>query len=193
MESTDPTRPSISAPSRGTTRRTVVRTAAWTAPAVSLVSATPAFAATLAPWTVTSTSWEGTAAGTRNGLGTYQMRFSVNVPAGTTITAPTATLQFGTGPLGQIRAGLGAPAGWTSTTSDGLLGLFGTIVFTRAAIAGSASVTLDFSLNTLFFSGAGTVGTITFTTTTPGQPSPSFALLRQNAGASPGFITTPPA
>lgn len=173
----------------------MVRAAAWTAPAISLVVAAPAFAASNDPWTVTSASWEGGSGGVRWESTVYRMRFTINVPAGTTITAPTATLQFGTDPTtGQIRGGLdSAPSGWTSTTTDEFLGLYGKMVFTRGTITGPASVSLSFDLDWLFFSGSGTIGTITFTTSTAGQPSPSFSLLKSNAGASPGYITSPPA
>lgn len=168
----------FSAPSR----RTVIRTAAWAAPAVTLVTAAPAFAASGDPWTITSDSWEGGPAGNRFESSTYYMNFSIAVPAGVTLGATTATLQFGKNSFNnQIRAGqAGNTLGWSTTREDTSGAFSGRFIFASGSVTGPTTLTLSFVLNSLIFvgGGTGTIGTLTFTSA--GQPTKVYEVLRNN-------------
>jgi hypothetical protein len=185
--------PEASRPSR----RAVVRTAAWAVPAVSVVTAAPAFAASGDTWAVTSSSWEGFSGGGRGQTSVYYMRFVLTVPTGVTVTNPTATVQFGLDGSNQIRAGISEPSGWSTSKQDGNAGAFslwwGRFVFTRGTITGPATVNLDFTLNSLLFTGATSIGTIAFTSSNPDLDTQVFEILKSNAGPTPGYITSPPA
>lgn len=176
----------------GLSRRTVVRTAAWAAPAVTVVSAAPAFAVTPATqWNLTSTSWEGYAGGGRGQTSTYYMRFSITAPTNAPLTSVSAVAAFGMDGSSQIRAGLTAGSlasgsGWTRSPGSPAI-VAPTWTFTRGATSGTVS--LEFTFNSLIFTGAGSIGTFTFTS--PGQPTFTFAILKQNAGTAPYFITSP--
>ncbi len=171
-------------------RRTVVRSAAWSLPAITLVGAAPAFANSTDQWVITSNSWEGGPGGLRFEASTYYMNFTITVPAGTVVSAPTATLQFGQNNEGnQTRAGLGHNVmGWTTHRHDNVLAWSGRFVFTRGDIVGPATVQLEFVLNSLIFiGGTGSIGTLTFTG--GGQTPKTYQVLKNNVSNS---IVSPP-
>lgn len=121
------------------------------------------------------------------------MRFTLVVPAGTTIQSPTATLQFGTY-LGffQVRAGGGTAAnGWTTTKQQAGGGEWARFIYTRPDITGPATINLDFDLTNVDASGSNTViGTMTFTSSTPTVgATTAFTVLASNRN---NFITNPP-
>lgn len=182
-------------PTSENSRGSIVSTACRSVPVAGDAIAAPAFAASSTRWTIRSTSWEGTAGGKRNDAGTYQMRFEIAVPAGTSIREPMATLQFGQ--LGfaiQVRAGDGtAGAGWNTSKEDELFDEWGKFVYTRVTpITGPTTVDLAFRLEGMTFPSSGTIGTITFTSTTPEDGPPiAFSVLRSNTAAAPGYITSP--
>jgi hypothetical protein len=171
--------------SHAPSRRTVVRSAAWAVPAISIVSAAPAFATSGPAWTITSDSWEGGPAGLRFEASTYYMNFTITVPAGVTLVAPTATLQFGLNEFNnQIRAGqAGNTLGWTTSREDEWGAYAGRYVFTRGDVTGPTTITLNFVLNSLIFlTGTGSIGTLTFTA--GGQPPKVYQVLKNNVDNS---------
>ncbi|MGN0063499.1 MAG: hypothetical protein ACI379_04600 [Nocardioides sp.] len=170
---------------RAPSRRTVVRTAAWAVPAVSIVTAAPAFAASGDPWTITSNSWEGGPGGLRFEASTYYMNFTIAVPAGVTLSGLTATLQFGTNEFdNQIRAGqAGNTKGWTTSREDSVGAHSGRFIFSHGDVTGATTVQLSFVLNSLIFiTGTGTIGTLTFTAV--GQPTKVYQVLKNNVDGS---------
>lgn len=183
---------STTSTSTGPSRRTVVRTAAWAAPAVSIVTAAPAFAASPATdWTVTSTSWEGFGGGGRGQTSTYYMRFAITAPTSAPLSSVTAVAAFGLNDQGnQISAPYttGSLTGWSRTPASPVLSS-PTWTYTRGPLSGTT--TLELTYHSLLFTGAGSIGTFTFTA--PGQQPVVFNILKQNAGPNPGFITNPPA
>jgi hypothetical protein len=83
-------------PTTGLSRRAMLGAAAWSVPVITVATAAPAFAGSNDGWSVTSTSYEGTAAGVRNNAGTYQFQFAISVPVGATVKAPRGLLTFST-------------------------------------------------------------------------------------------------
>lgn len=175
------------------TRRKALVGAAWTAPAIVVAAAAPAFAAS-AEWTITSTSWEGTSAGVRNNSGIYQFRFSLTVPG--TVTAPQAVFTFSGN--GTTIAGVnpnGTVDGWScagSNTTGASAGAYKTFTFTRGTITGPAVLTLNFQMSDV--AGTDVVGsTALFSSSSAGTgPDRSFVILATNSATGLGFITNPP-
>lgn len=174
------------------TRRSVVRTAAWAVPAITVVSAAPAYAASGDTWSVLSTSWEGGPLGARGQTSTYYMRFTITAPAATTLTSITAVAAFGLNEQGdQINAPYttgSLNSGWSRNPSSPVL-VAPTWTYTRGATSGQ--ITLELTYNSLLFMGSGSIGTFTFSS--PGQPDVIFTILKENAGPAPQYITSPPA
>lgn len=180
-------------PKSDVSRRALVRTAGWSLPVVALAAAAPAYAVSPTAWTITSDSWEGTAGGIRNDDSTLRMRFTIVVPAGTTIQSPTATLQFGTYfGFFQIRAGGGTAAnGWTTTKQQPGGGEWARFIYTRPDITGPATIDLDFDLTAVNTSGSNTtIATMNFTSATPGfGATTTFTVLASNRN---NYVTSPP-
>ena len=68
-------------------RRTVTRALAWSGPVVAVAAVAPAYAASTDPWRISSASTEVLS-------GWYRLRFTIFVPAGATVVAPTAYIQL---------------------------------------------------------------------------------------------------
>ncbi len=183
----------------GSSRRALVRTVGWSVPVVAVASAAPAFAASPPAWTITSLSYEGNAAGTRNNAATYQFRFTLDILAGTTVTSPSATFSSVATANGCVISGVnptGTAGGWNVTGSDNAgasVGAYRFFTFTRADIVGPASVTLDFTMTEVSDTDIGAAGRpFTFTSTSPTTgPTTPFTVLQTNQGAAPTYITNP--
>ena len=115
-------------------RRTVIRTAAWTAPAVSLVVAAPAYATGSTPpcvWAVSSSS-------VNSGNGTWSFHFDILTGSGSTVSGVTAVAKF----AGNVKITSFSPtSGWTISPSAGSSAR--TWTFTHVGDI-TAATTLDF-------------------------------------------------
>ncbi|KRF35042.1 hypothetical protein [Nocardioides sp. Soil805] len=110
------------------TRRTVLRTAAWTAPAVSIAVAAPAFATGSEIATPTATA--STSGSTRDGR--VLTLKSVLTPDNLAITGLTATVTVDTGTIESITT----PDGWTFS---GMSGSTATFTYNGTALANTAT------------------------------------------------------
>ena len=164
--------------------------------------AAPAFAVSPGVWRITSASFEGNASGVRNNNATYQFRFSIDVPSGTTVTNPSASFSSTPEGNGTRITGVnpaGTVDGWNVTGSDTtgtLAGAYRSFSFTRgASIVGPATVALNFSMDDVANTDIGAAGRpFVFTSSSPATgPNTTFSVLQTNQGADPFFITSPPA
>jgi hypothetical protein len=156
-------------------RRSVLRAGVWTVPAVTLVTAAPAVAATppVGTWTVTNgsgsptvVSYRGDATGARTSSGTHYFRFTITVPAGVTVASPTVVLTTaaaGNGFTVTSNNPATIPGGWSVTYDSPTSPK--TATFQQASLT-EGSYAFEFQT-------AGTIGA----TDAPNPPSPVGATL----------------
>lgn len=135
---------SVTSGSRGPSRRTLVRTAAWSVPVISTVAAAPAFAAASDVFNVSSS------ATLDNGRNYIDVTITIANPAGGQLSASgvvvsvtTITAASGTQPT---VASASSPTGWT--VSDPLPLSYGVTYQSTIANGASTSVTIRFTFGT---------------------------------------------
>lgn len=186
----------------GASRRSVLKTAAWSVPVITVMTAAPAFAASTDPWAISSASFEGTSAGVRDNNATYQFRFTLTIPAAATVTAPQCLMSFAASPgngvtiTGISATGSGTVDGWAYQGTDNVgtsANAYRNFTFTRGDVSGGpaapTSVTLNFQMNQVGGSDAdaSTAATFSSTNSTTG-PLTSFQILAANVD---NYITSP--
>lgn len=174
LETPQPTAPS---------RRSVLRAAAWSVPAVSAVSAAPAWAGSTGIWSVASSSWEGTAAGVRDNNGTLRMAFTITVPASTTVSGAQLALSFS----GAVQRQATITAGWTTAQAADTNTTAFTIVHADDLTEGTYP--LNFVLQNVAGGDVNGTENAVFSSSTPTTgPTVSFDILATNVD---NYITSP--
>ena len=169
-------------------RRAVVAGAAWSVPAITMVTAAPAFAGSTSPWTIASNvggtlSYRGNADGTRTGTGTHFFNFTITVPAGTTITNPQVVLDL-------VDAGNGAninvDGGTVNPASVGIWAVSYDVTPNPELITFSTA-SLAAGTHTLQFQAPNTIGGSDAPNTTPPQAFLTFSSSNAQTGPTTVF------